>query len=427
MEAICQIARRLLHIQGAVIWLEESTQLWADLEGPDSPQPSAVHSFLARLPLGDGPTLIVEDLLSDPATAPFLKAPGVPCVGFAAILSLGKDRIAKLAIFDDRPRVLSDDEITQLQKLAAVATETLRLSAAVAEISAQERHFRLLAETSTDTIVRGNLEGVRLYISPSVKDLLGYEPATMIGRQAINITHPDDVGRFGALMAQIRAGTLDVGVIEIRQRHANGSWVWMEASVRLTYDLGSGNADGYVASVRSIERRKAAEETLAYLASHDDITGLLNRQCFHERLRQATETLGLAGESFLLLLIDVDRFKHINDTLGHQAGDEVLRQIAHRFREIFSPDDIVARTGGDEFSVICRMRGAREASEKIARTLVEAFARPITLKTGPLGVGVSVGIASAPHQGTDPDDLLSLADQALYRAKAAGRNTFIFS
>ncbi len=277
--------------------------------------------------------------------------------------------------------------------------------------------------------MRGNLEGIRLYISPSVRALLGYEPEELIGHRAIDLVHPDDRESFGALMAEIRSGKLETGASEVRQRHKDGHWVWMEASVRLTYDPATGAPNGYVASVRDIQRRKQAESHLEYLASHDTLTGLANRAVFDQRLAEAVLQAQRDGRRFALFCMDIDGFKRINDTFGHQAGDAVLSEAARRFQVAISDDDIAVRLGGDEFALIRMLDDAEPAvsATMMAERLIDAMARPILFRAHEIQATLSIGIAQAPQDGLDVDQVLSAADRALYAAKLGGRNTYRFA
>ncbi|WP_169152395.1 sensor domain-containing diguanylate cyclase [Azoarcus sp. TTM-91] len=368
------------------------------------------------------PPLWLEELRACPewSAAPWVAGP--PEVRFYASAPLGGPGGGRLALLDFRPRTAEAQAVERLVALAAVASQCLELEREAAEAAQEAAQFRLLAEASTDTIVRGDLDGVRRYISPSVRTLLGYEPAELIGQRAMELTHPDDLPAFAALMRQVREGSLEFGVSEQRQRHKNGSWVWLEACVRLTRDPVSGVADGYVSSVRGIGRRKAMELQLQDLAARDALTGLPNRVEFDRRLEAAVARMKADEKDFLLLYMDVDRFKQVNDSLGHRAGDALLREMAERLRAVLREQDCVARLGGDEFTAIIPL-GLGDAAG-LSERLIQAARRPFAYEGAAILVGLSIGIASAPAHGVDAGGLLSAADQALYAAKRAGRGTF---
>ena len=335
----------------------------------------------------------------------------------------GDGGVGRFSLFGPASKEFGEGELRQFEQLAALAQEQLRLFKLAQEALRRESDFRLLAEASTDTIIRGDLNGVRLYVSPSIKDLLGYAPQELLGRKAIELAHPDDVSAFMAMMAEIRAGRLQVGRTEHRQRHKDGSWVWLEASIRLTMDRHTGEPDGYVVSVRGIGHRKQLEAQLKHLAEVDDLTGLPNRASFSASLDLAIERARQGGGSVVLFYMDLDGFKQVNDTFGHATGDAVLRTTAERLQASLRESDRVFRLGGDEFTVLSfDARGGMDAIA-LAQRLIAAIARPFTVDAACIRIGLSVGVACWPKHGAEAGQLLECADQALYCAKKAGKNT----
>ena len=180
---------------------------------------------------------------------------------------------------------------------------------------------------------------------------------------------------------------------------------------------------GLVRTFTDITARAAAEEMLGLAASHDQLTGLANRNGFNGRLEAVLSTARRGVTEFAVLCLDLDRFKAVNDTLGHEAGDQVLIQAAQRMREIARVNDIIGRLGGDEFAIV--VSGADlEGAEQICRRLLESIRMPYALNGETARIGVSIGIALYPIDGSTGEQLLRNADTALYRAKAAGRNTW---
>ncbi len=183
---------------------------------------------------------------------------------------------------------------------------------------------------------------------------------------------------------------------------------------------------GWLTTHSDVSAIQRIEEQVAYLAHHDPLTGLANRQLFSERLHDARNRLGHTNEGFAILLIDLDRFKAINDTLGHPSGDALLVAVAERLRSCVTDADLVARLGGDEFAIV-QMTGAhRESTSELARRLLDEVGAAYDLDGQKVMVGASIGIAKAPENGTDVDQLMRNADLALYRSKAEGRNCFRF-
>jgi diguanylate cyclase (GGDEF)-like protein/PAS domain S-box-containing protein len=184
-------------------------------------------------------------------------------------------------------------------------------------------------------------------------------------------------------------------------------------------------ADGWVETFEDITERRQAEEKIAHMARHDGLTGLPNRTHFGEHLENSLGSLG-RGDSIAVLCLDLDRFKVVNDTLGHQSGDRLLQIAAERLRGALRETDFLARIGGDEFSVLQVAEHQPGAVTALARRLVEVMGAPIMVGDHQVQVGVSVGIAFAPADGSVADQLLKNADLALYRAKAEGRGTYRF-
>ncbi len=411
--ALCATARLTLGAELAGLLTEGAPVL----EGGDVDALARLTALLAQLDASEAPL---------PFTMP-IDASGL-FVGRALRAEDGT-RLGHFFIVRRTAGGLSEAEEAVFNGFAEMAQAHARMRYALDAATRQAALYRLLADTTTDTIVRGTLDGVRTYISPSVRTLLGYEPEEMIGRRAAEIVHPDDAEEFGRLMADMRAARIGVAVSEMRQRHRDGSWVWMEAFVKLTYDA-TGKADGYVTSVRNISRRKEAELKLLHMASHDSLTGLPNRALLKARLEDCLSR-GAAGPGFALLCADLDHFKRVNDASGHAAGDALLCAMADRCRAELGPDDLMARLGGDEFAIL--HTGARAGEEpgivasasRLAERLIAAMAMPFELPVGPAQVGLSVGIALPPAGSAD--DLLRRADHALYCAKRQGRGTLVIA
>ncbi|WP_232631306.1 diguanylate cyclase domain-containing protein [Methylobacterium sp. Leaf118] len=420
---LCRIARLLLDVPAASLRLSGEAGSWTDLDPAADPDFRRAVTAQEGWPPSGSSLVWCGDTREDRAFAAWSATHG-PGIRFLARIPFGPDDMGCLTVLGPSPRAETAEGVERLTALAALADQALRLSHAARRAVEREAAFRLLAEMSTDTIIRGNLEGVRLYVSPSIRNLLGYEPEELVGQKAIAIAHPDDAPAFKRFMEGVREARIDVAVIELRLQHKNGAWIWMEASLRLTHDPVTGVANGYVVSVRDVGKRKALEARLEHLASFDTLTGLPNRMQFGQSLIMAIERARLGRVSVALFYMDLDRFKAINDTLGHEAGDFVLQTCAARLRTVLRGADVVARLGGDEFTALL----ARDRSElsPIAERLVAAIGEPIAYKATTLSVGLSIGIACTPQDADRPDALLSAADQALYRAKAAGRNTFRF-
>lgn len=268
-------------------------------------------------------------------------------------------------------------------------------------------------------------DGRAVYASPSLARVLGYDPATFVGRDPIDIVVDED--RAGLIQA-ITDFIARADGVEMRQRvrvrHANGSLLWVEGSAVAKQDLSS-----VVLVLRDVSDRVRIEEELAALALQDALTGLANRRAFDQTLGREWLRTRRDSAEMSLLLLDLDHFKQFNDGYGHQAGDDCLRSVAHCIRSLLlRPGDLACRYGGEELAVILGGTG-REGAEHMAERLragVEALRIPHAYNGGNAVVTVSIGAATAMARigGTMrmPEGILQAADHALYRAKHEGRN-----
>lgn len=187
-----------------------------------------------------------------------------------------------------------------------------------------------------------------------------------------------------------------------------------------------GHPDLLARSIRYAIERKRAEERMTYLAQYDQLTGLVNRTLFRDRLLQAMARSKRLRRPLGLLLLDLDRFKAVNDTLGHGTGDLLLKLVADRLRACVREVDTVARMGGDEFTIILEGCTTPDGVAAIAKRIIEAILEPFVVGEHQLSIGVSIGISLSPLQDHDADELLKHADLAMYKAKEQGGNTFQF-
>jgi diguanylate cyclase (GGDEF)-like protein len=184
---------------------------------------------------------------------------------------------------------------------------------------------------------------------------------------------------------------------------------------------------GWVATHEDITERHRAEALIAHMARHDGLTGLLNRAALEQKMSEAVTRLSRHGESFAVLMLDLDKFKPVNDTLGHPVGDALLRAVADQLRSCTRELDTVVRLGGDEFVILqAHIDEPEQAARVLANRLLDAIDKPLMLGAHQVRIGLSIGIALAPRDGSDMDELLKKADLALYRTKDEGRNGFRF-
>ena len=288
-----------------------------------------------------------------------------------------------------------------------------RLRSSEAALRSSEQRWRSLVLNASDLIVVLDSTGVIQYSTPAAGRLFGYDDT--VGVQVLELIHPDDlafvVERLTRSVDQVAPGEL----IEFRVARSDGEYVWVECLG--TNLLDEPSVRGIVCNVRDISERKETERILRYRSKHDSLTDLPNR---HHLVESVGERVA-AAQPFALLLLDLDRFKEINDALGHETGDRVLVEVAKRLTERKRAGDLVARLGGDEFAVVVRDADGDSAAGAVASELLGVFDEPFEVDGMGLHVGASIGVAVS--HGSAEDNvtiLLQRADVAMYRAKAAG-------
>ncbi len=287
----------------------------------------------------------------------------------------------------------------------------------------EDERFRALVQNLADIITIHREDGTTIFESPSAARILGYGPNGLINRIPFDAIHPRDRPAVQAGFRALVAGLSVTDPIEFRFRHAEGRWIHLEGvGTNLLHEAGIG---GIVLTSRDITQRKLAEQRIRHVAHHDSLTGLPNRSLLRDRLTQALSRARARDELVAVLFANLDRFKAINDSLGHRGGDELLRQVAERLRGCVRDTDTVARFGGDEFVAV--LAGAADLPVAVAvQKILQVCAEPYDVDGQPVVVGTSIGVAMHPGDGRDPDTLLRNADAAMSAAKSAGPGTFRF-
>ena len=281
-----------------------------------------------------------------------------------------------------------------------------------------ERLFRLLAENSSDVVALLRPDGHVEWLSRSFGNTEEYERSTVMGRLPWHLLHPDDLQRGrGALAEVIATGGLS-RPLELRFRVGTDEYHWVAATGRRVDD---GHGNEIVMSFRDITDRKLAEQDLEYAATHDQLTGLANRKNLVAEIRRALLASHRSGRPTAVVMLDLDHFKFVNDSLGHAVGDDLLREAASRMRSSVRDGDFVARHGGDEFVVVMRDLEAPDEATAVAQRIVDVFRSPVLVGATELFTTASVGVAIS-RVGSDVDSLLSEADTAMYVSKDAGRD-----
>lgn len=302
------------------------------------------------------------------------------------------------------------------------------VSARVAAERAVRQHKTLLQQVTDgmlDVVMLCDLEARIEYVTPSSEHLFGYKPEEMMGMNALDLIHPEHQERALETLARGLADPTNpantrIEVLDVRK---DGTPVWVEVVGNVIYQ--GGQPHKLLFGSRDITQRKSYESQIAHQALHDALTGLGNRRMLEDR---AAHTIAIAqrkGWSVSLILLDVDRFKNINDTLGHFAGDELLVQISRLLGECIRLEDTLVRYSGDEFAIL--LTDANPASaRKVAERILASLSKPLELRGHKLQVSVSIGIASSPQDGSEITDLLKAADIAMYQAKRSGAGIVVY-
>jgi diguanylate cyclase (GGDEF)-like protein/PAS domain S-box-containing protein len=295
------------------------------------------------------------------------------------------------------------------------------------ELDETKRFLDSIIENIPVAVVVKNVE-TRKYalVNRAFEAMLGISRADLLGRTVFDIHKVIDAQGFDdadteALRNSDRVTYKEFDV-DIAMRGPR-----TQATSRIVLKSSEGEPKFLIAVIEDITERKKAEQRIAFLAHHDALTGLANRAALTQKIEQAAARQRRQNESFSVLLLDLDRFKQVNDTLGHQAGDALLIQVADRLTPLLRETDVFARLGGDEFAIVqTGERKQREAASSLAERIIEILGRPFEIEGGSITIGVSIGIALASDHAAEFDDLLKMADLALYRAKSVGRNGYRF-
>jgi diguanylate cyclase (GGDEF)-like protein/PAS domain S-box-containing protein len=290
---------------------------------------------------------------------------------------------------------------------------TARFSAEAA-LRESELRYRLLFEQNAAGVCVMELGGAIVDCNLTFAAMMGCARAELIGCNAGDLyVRPSERDEIESMLRD----SMTLNSVEVELRRADGQSIWMLKNLTLA-------GDRIHSTVVDISDRKRAEEQIEFHAYHDVLTHLPNRKLFTDRLTQSVSRARRSGKPLAVMFVDLDHFKSINDTLGHEAGDELLLEMAHRLRANVRDDDTVARLGGDEFTIILAELRQPEDAVSVAEKLIKAVEQPLVIGGTLIEVSASIGIALFPNDGADAESLLRNADSAMYRAKEAGRNTY---
>jgi diguanylate cyclase (GGDEF)-like protein/PAS domain S-box-containing protein len=329
-------------------------------------------------------------------------------------------------VFNTR-QVREPDELLlgALQAIGGQFGQFLQRKHAEQVLKQSEARFRKLLELSTDGYWEQDVEFRYTKYEASGASGERLVAIAMLGKRRwerayVNMTPEDWAQHMDLLRA--RRSFRDLELCRLNER---GEKVWIGVSGEPMFDE-SGTYTGYRGIAKDITERKLAEERIHYLAHHDALTGLPNRTLFSELLNMAIHQSKRYKRAFAVVYVDLDRFKVINDSLGHEAGDQLLRETSDRLRDALRESDVVARLGGDEFVVLVQEIDDKHQAEIVARKLLSAITRSMTIEGQECRVTASLGLSLYPSDGTEEAALMKNADVAMYKAKQGGKNNFQF-
>ncbi len=329
--------------------------------------------------------------------------------------------------------------VAQLQRVVQSALHKKALERANQAMSerlrASERLHRYLVESSPDLIFTLDAEGRFNYMNPRIEDLLGIQRNQLLKQPFLWLVMPEDVDRMQALLQSHHDRPGPGFSVELRLRKPNRTredgptgfiTVSLQGTPMLSRERGDKRYIGLYGVARDISERKRAEEIISFQAYHDQLTHLPNRLLFKDRLELAIAQAQRRGGSLAVMFVDIDRFKLINDTYGHAAGDSLLQGISSRLSATLRRGDTLARLGGDEFTVLLPDIAGPEDAEVIARKILVALEQPFALSHGNFRATASVGISIFPRDGENAEALTQHADIAMYQVKRSGKNGYRF-
>jgi diguanylate cyclase (GGDEF)-like protein/PAS domain S-box-containing protein len=436
MQLIAERSQAIIGADGAMINLLEGEMLHtvgvsgACVGAFDAWRP--VSGSVARFAIADRQPILIQDCPNDSRIDEAMHAK----IGDQSLICVplfrGPDVIGTLNVVrQSEEDLLGEDDREALEMISVVissfVTRTSEVEAREAQAIAINR-FRTLFDEASIGILRLDMQGQALEVNPELASMLGVVAEEIGGIEFSEYLVGADRWRFDSMFEEIASGKRNSFQLEVCCRKASGEEMWVLLRAVLERDVANA-AHCVVAMIENITDRKRAESELMrqaeineYQALHDPLTGLPNRSLFTDRIGHAILQAQRQNTKLAVALIDLDRFKEINDSLGHTAGDQVLISVGERMAGALRAADTVARLGGDEFGLVLSEISGPESLLPVLERLQGALEEPIHVQSLPIGIEASIGIAIYPDQGHDAQTLIQRADVAMYEAKRDGFN-----
>jgi diguanylate cyclase (GGDEF)-like protein/PAS domain S-box-containing protein len=405
-----------------------------------------VHPDLLRFtwgldPLGLGPTgtairtgrpAVSNNLAADANAAPWrpvAERHGLRACAALPLLGQG-ETLGAVTVYAAQPGLFDEREVDLLRELADDLTFGIVTRRAALARKRAEEQLRLrdrVIESSSNGILINDLTRPNnpiIYVNPAFERMTGYSAREVIGRNPRFLIRTDR-DQPGLERIRIALREKSEGRAALRSYHKDGTMFWVELSMSPVRNE-AGEATHFVTILNDITERQLYQEELEHQAYHDALTGLANRNLLPDRIRQAILHAYRARQNVAVLLLDLDHFKLVNDSLGHAVGDSLLVSVAERLSAAVRDADTVARIGGDEFVVVIADAEREDHITAATQRIMDAVVEPVVIKGKELYASASIGVSIYPRDGTDAETLLKNADVAMYRAKEQGRNNYQF-
>lgn len=319
-------------------------------------------------------------------------------------------------------RQWSGDEKALMMLIASAFAAALGRRRADETLRTSEARYRSVVENVRDVIFQTSAGGRWVFLNQAWADITGHAVDEALGRSFRSYVHPEDQAQHAEFFDALSRGGCDSGSVPLRLRRAAGDYRWVDVCVRSEKDA-SGQVMGFFGTLNDITLQKEHEAQLEYIAHYDALTGLPNRVLLHDRLQRSMAQSERRGQMLAVAYIDLDGFKAVNDSHGHQVGDQLLSVVAGRMKAALRAGDSVSRLGGDEFVAVMIDLDGADACLLLVQRLLSAVAQQVRVGELELKVSASIGLTLYPQDdAVDPDQLLRQADQAMYEAKLLGKN-----